>query len=56
VSKWYTPDELHELVVEVHEGDLLEFDRDIYKHWAVYVGYRETSCSGRRKGASFHFV
>ena len=57
MSKWYTSDKLHELVDEAHEGDRLEFDRSIgigkYQHWAVYVGYRETSGSEGRKGALF---
>ena len=50
MSNWYTSDKLLELVVEAHEGDRLEFDRGMYNHWAVYVGYRETE---GRKGALF---
>ncbi len=38
VSDWYWRHQLGELLAQLEEGDLLEFDEGFYKHWAVYVG------------------
>ena len=38
VSEWFWRDQLEELVAQLEEGDLLEFNEGYYKHWAVYVG------------------
>jgi hypothetical protein len=39
-SKWVEPANHVELVTILEPGDLVEFDRGTYKHWAVYVGTR----------------
>ena len=49
MSKWFDPNTLDELVAEACEGDCLEFDRNYYKHWAVYVGFIKI---GSRAGRS----
>jgi len=39
VTDWYRPSELDQLVrCDAEPGDLLEIDRIVYKHWAIYVG------------------
>ena len=37
VYKKYTFDFI-DLLLNLKEGDLLEIDRRVYKHWAVYIG------------------
>ena len=32
---------------ELTAGDLVEFDRGIYQHWAVYVGLQDCPETGR---------
>ena len=52
-TRWYSPGELSALLQGLQEGDQLEFDRGIYKHWAVYIGYRQGRIQGvaNRSGA-----
>ncbi|CAG0918731.1 unnamed protein product [Notodromas monacha] len=38
-SEWYNFFECDEFVCELSPGDLVEFDRQRYSHWAVYVGF-----------------
>ncbi|GAB6020863.1 hypothetical protein CHUAL_003513 [Chamberlinius hualienensis] len=37
ISNWYNNDSLPELFKQLEIGDLLEFDRSLYRHWAVCV-------------------
>ena len=39
--------------MKVCVGDLLEFDRNVYMHWAVYVGYQ--NIDGRSVSIFFYF-
>ncbi|CAG0920115.1 unnamed protein product [Notodromas monacha] len=38
-SEWYNFFECDEFVCELSPGDLVEFHRQTYSHWAVYVGF-----------------
>ncbi len=37
-SDWFWKWCLKEFFELLEEGDLLEFDMGLYKHWAIYVG------------------
>uniref|UniRef100_T1JIE2 LRAT domain-containing protein n=1 Tax=Strigamia maritima TaxID=126957 RepID=T1JIE2_STRMM len=37
-SRWYTFDNKEKLLILLQPGDLIEFQRGMYQHWAVYVG------------------
>ncbi|XP_076328355.1 phospholipase A and acyltransferase 4-like [Tachypleus tridentatus] len=39
-SRWFRKHEHRELLYELECGDLIEFERGCYKHWAVYAGNR----------------
>uniref|UniRef100_T1IVQ1 LRAT domain-containing protein n=1 Tax=Strigamia maritima TaxID=126957 RepID=T1IVQ1_STRMM len=40
-SRWFRLEDMDEIFSLLQEGDLLEFDRGNYSHWAVYVGIQE---------------
>lgn len=38
LTDWYTREDSEALLCSLQPGDLLEFHREVYYHWAVYVG------------------
>lgn len=38
VSEWYPQDQIAQLLGVLEPGDLLEFNRNGYCHWGVYIG------------------
>ncbi|XP_013790373.1 retinoic acid receptor responder protein 3-like [Limulus polyphemus] len=40
-SRWYREYEYERLLYELQTGDLIEFERGFYKHWAVYAGNKK---------------
>jgi len=52
MSKWYKRSEIDDLLDVAVPGDLLEFHRNLYVHWAVYVGYREVD--GKMEACVIH--
>ena len=41
VSRWHTRDDEDAFIDGLRRGDLIEFDRGGYSHWAVYLGIRD---------------
>lgn len=38
ISPWHSPEEDEAFLILLKRGDLIEFDRGSYSHWAVYLG------------------
>nr|ACO11302.1 HRAS-like suppressor [Caligus rogercresseyi] len=42
-SRYYNRDELRLFLAIVEYGDLVEFNRELYNHWGVYVGHGQVT-------------